>query len=376
MNKSRLAVNAIFFINGFTYANWASRIPLIQDHFDLDHRALGLTLLSASIGALLAMPFTGWVISRRGSRQVTILSSLLFLISVPLFTLSPNAWWLLVSFFFMGMSTGTMDVAMNAQAVYVEKDLGQPVMSFFHALFSLGMMAGAAAGSFFTSIHWHLLPHFSSISLCGLVVLLGSFRFLLPDTDSGKKKSGNAPVRLPDVAVIGIGLIAFCSMLGEGAMADWSTVYIREIVVSGDAWAPAGLFAFSMAMTTGRLLGDKARLAWGDRKLLITGSAFSLAGITLIITLPQIGLVIAGLFLIGLGMSTIVPIAYSQAGNLPGYEPGVGISMVTTIGYAGFLFGPPVIGYLADWLDLQKAFSFIATLFLLMFALSLAQKKD
>jgi fucose permease len=160
-------------------------------------------------------------------------------------------------------------------------------------------------------------------------------------------------------------------MLGEGAMADWTTNYLEKVVLAPAALAPIGLASFSMAMMLGRFVGDRLRANWGDPKLLINSSLLSLAGIGISLSILSPWATITGFFLIGLGLATIVPIAFSRAGNMPGVKPGVGISMVTTIGYSGFLFGPPIIGFLADWQGLRMAMGFIAVLFLMMTFLSL-----
>ena len=171
-------------------------------------------------------------------------------------------------------------------------------------------------------------------------------------------------------ALLGMGLIAFCCMLGEGAMADWSTNYLEKVAMAAPATAPLGLAAFSMAMMLARFAGDGARARWGDGRLLIAGSVLSVVGLSLVLTILEPIVIILACALVGLGLSVIVPIAYSTAGNMPGIEPGVGISMVTTVGYSGFLFGPPIIGFLADGIGLRLALLFVLILFLIMLFLS------
>lgn len=359
----------MFFINGFTYANWVARLPRIQEHYGLDNGGIGIMLLMTAVGALLAMPFTGWVIVRYGSRQVTRVAAVLFLGWVALLPLAPATGWLTLIFFGMGLAAGTMDVAMNAQAVLVEQAYRRPIMASFHAVFSAGMMLGAACGALFTRLGVDLLPHLLIIVSAGLVLAVISSQQLVFDRVQGPAETGNA-FRWPSRSLVGIGLIAFCCMLGEGAMADWSTNYLERVAGAGQAIAPLGLAAFSLAMMTGRFFGDYIRARLGDRRLLINSSLTATAGLMLALLLPEPTLIIAGFFLVGLGLATIVPIAYSTAGNAPGLAPGVGISMVTTIGYTGFLFGPPIIGFLADWQGLRLALALVLLLFLLMSILS------
>ena len=374
MGRNRLAVNIFFFVNGFLYANWVSRIPRLQEIYALDNSMLGMMLLCISIGALLAMPLAGYLIARFGSHRITAICALLFISSIPLIPLAGNHITLGVVFFFMGSFTGMKDVAMNAQAVLVEKEYKRPIMSSFHAIFSAGMMIGAGTGALYTRFQIDLFPHlFSGVLLCVLPVLWGIRNLMLDEVTAADQ--GGSGLRLPNKALLGIGLIAFCCMLGEGAMADWTTNYLEKIVKATPSLAPLGLAAFSMAMMLGRFVGDRLRANWGDGKLLINSSLISLTGIGLSIGVLSPYTAIAGFFLVGLGLATIVPIAFSTAGNMPGIKPGVGISMVTTIGYSGFLFGPPIIGFVADWQDLRVAMGLIAFLFVIMTVLSFNLRK-
>ncbi len=372
MKKHRYAINSVFFANGFVFANWASRIPLIQETFNISHQQLGFVLLSASLGSLVAMPTTGWLISKQGSRRITQISAILYLVIVPLMPIMPIYQALMAFFFVMGMTTGTLDVAMNAQAVIVEKLYKRPIMSFFHALFSAGMMIGAATGALFSYLEFPLITHFSIVVGAALLLMISQLRNFISDPPS-EAVEDTTFFRLPKASLIGIGLIAFCGMLGEGAMSDWSSNYMTRIVGAAKSTAPIALFAFSLAMTICRFLGDRVRSALGDSRLMFIAGLIASAGILLITLSPNTVLSIVGFFLVGVGLSTVVPIAYSQAGSEPGLAPGVGIGMVTTIGYSGFLFGPPIIGFIADAYDLRIAFFFILGLFLIMTLLVVRQ---
>jgi MFS family permease len=372
VKKHRYAINSVFFANGFVFANWASRIPLIQETFNISHQQLGFVLLSASLGSLVAMPTTGWLISKQGSRRITQISAILYLAIVPLMQIMPIYQALMELFFVMGMTTGTLDVAMNAQAVIVEKLYKRPIMSFFHALFSAGMMIGAATGALFSYLEFPLITHFSIVVGAALLLMISQLRNFISDPPS-EAVEDTTFFRLPKASLIGIGLIAFCGMLGEGAMSDWSSNYMTRIVGAAKSTAPIALFAFSLAMTICRFLGDRVRSALGDSRLMFIAGLIASAGILLITLSPNTVLSIVGFFLVGVGLSTVVPIAYSQAGSEPGLAPGVGIGMVTTIGYSGFLFGPPIIGFIADAYDLRIAFFFILGLFLIMTLLVVRQ---
>ncbi len=369
MSPARLAVNIIFFLNGFVHANYYSRLPRIQEQFGIDDGVVGLVLLGSSIGALFAMPFTGWVIIRNGSRRITLFGAFAYCALVPFIPLVPQIWSLIFLFFLLGVSAGMLDVAMNSQAVMVEKQLQKPIMTSFHALFSVGMMIGAVCGSLFTELGTTLFVHLLSISGLSLVTVFIARYYLIHDRPENKNQEGPA-FRLPNAAMVSIGVIAFCCMLGEGAMADWSTNYMENIAKASPALAPLGLSAFALAMTTGRVFGDGARVKFGDRTLMIACGLIATVGLACSVIFTHPYAVIAGLFVVGIGLSAIVPIAYSIAGHTKNLPPGVGLAMVTTVGYSGFLFGPPVIGFLANWQTLRIALILVIALFLVMTVLS------
>lgn len=373
MSPSRIAVKLVFFINGFIHANLAARFPRVQELFGIDNGTLGFVLLSSSVGALFAMPFTGWLIIRNGSRRITIFSVFLYCIFVPLVPLMPGIIGLAVLFFIMGLTAGMLDVSMNSQAVMVEKIHDKPIMTSFHALFSIGMVAGAFCGALFVKLGSTLFMHLSTVVALSIAGAAWARYHLIHDKPKEKEVDGPA-FRLPNAAMVSIGVIAFCCMLGEGAMADWSTNYMENIAKAPAALAPIGLSAFALAMTIGRFFGDSARLKLGDRKLMVMCGLVSIFGILIMLAFNDPYSVIAGLFIIGIGLSSIVPIAYSIAGNSKNLPPGVGLAMVTTVGYSGFLFGPPLIGLLASWQSLRIALMLVAVLFIVMTFLSARYK--
>lgn len=365
--SSRFAVNAFFFINGFIFANWASRIPRLQEVYGMDNSALGYILLAHSIGAFIAMPGTGWLIHRYGSDRITFLSGLFYAISFLMLSNSPSYWVLFLPFFMMGATSGVLDVAMNAQAVDIERLYHKPIMTFFHALFSIGMVFGGLSGSLFTKLGWELTPHFTMVALFSALTMFLVRKALLPETIQNAAKEDQPFLMLPRGPVIALGFIAFCCMIGEAAMSDWSTNYMKNIMLSPESSAAFGLTAFAAAMTTGRLIGDRARAKYGDKKMLIAGTILSIIGLFLVLLKLHFVTVLIGFAIVGLGLSNIVPIVYSLSGDLEGIPTGVGIAMATTIGYSGFMIGPPVIGFLADRWDLHKALFSILLLFVIMF---------
>jgi len=361
----RIAVKLVFFINGFVHANLAARFPRIQELFVIDNGTLGIVLLFTSIGALLAMPFTGWLIIRNGSRRITIMAVFLYCLFVPLVPFMPGIPGLALIFFVMGLTAGMLDVSMNSQAVMVEQQHSKPIMTSFHALFSIGMVAGAGCGALFVKLNTTLSVHLMSVVGLSLIGAAWARYHLIHDKPQEKGAEGPA-FRLPNAAMVSIGVIAFCCMLGEGAMADWSTNFMEKIAGASKALAPIGLSSFALAMTVGRFFGDGIRARLGDKKLMIYLGIIATIGLTITLVVVHPVIAIMGLFITGLGLSSIVPIAYSVAGNTKGLPPGVGLAMVTTVGYAGFLFGPPIIGFIADLHSLRLALGVVALLFVVM----------
>jgi len=361
---ARLAVKTIFFLNGFAHANYYGRLPRLQDQHQIGNGTMGVVLLSTALGAMLAMPFSGWLIIRNGSRSVGLFSVYMYCGLVAFIPVCPELFSLIAVFFLLGVSSGMLDVAMNAQAVMIEQKWGKPIMTSFHAFFSIGMALGALSASLFSKLDVDLTTHLAIITVLNLIIItIARFYFL---HDKPTEKPEGPAFRIPSAALVGVGIIALCSMLGEGAMADWSTNYMENFAQASVSLAPVGLAGFAFAMTIGRLIGDSARLKYGDRKLIVVCGIISSLGLALAIALPHPVTVISGFFIVGIGLATIVPIAYSIAGNAKGLPSGVGIAMVTTVGYSGFFFGPPVMGFLSDLVTLRYAFVLVLCLFLVM----------
>jgi MFS family permease len=373
--RNRIAVNIIFFLNGFLYGNWSSRIPRIKELYGISDQIFGFVLLTMALGAVAAMPFTGWMILKNGSRRISLFAVVGYCVFVPLIPFMPNWIVLMVLFLIIGVTTGMLDVAMNAQGVMVEKQYGKPIMTSFHAFFSIGMAVGGWCGSVFAGSGLTLYHHFA---IAGAISVLATawIRYNLIYDNTGNEVKPDGPLfRLPDKTLLGIGIIAFCCMLGEGSIANWSVQYMESVAFSTKALAPIAITSFAVAMTLGRIVGDRVRSAIGDSNIIISGGLVSAAGLVLSLVFPFPSVVIAGCFLLGLGLSTIVPVAYSIAGNTPGISSGVGIAMVTTVGYSGFLLGPPVIGFIAEWKDLRFGLSVVAALLVVMVLLGISLRK-
>ncbi len=367
---NRLAVSTFFFINGFLYANWISRLPEVQQFYGVSNSLLGTLLLCSASGAILAMPFSGLLTVRFGSRTLTSVMGITFCLAIPLLPLFTNLWIIAGLFFLIGMLSGALDVSMNGQAVYVERKFAKPIMSSFHAVFSIGMALGAGSGALFAKFEIGLFPHFlTGAILCLLLVLWASFNLVNESSSEAANADGGNGFRLPTKAILPLGIIAFCGMTGEGSMADWSAIYMNKVVGMDEAFSALAFGSFSTAMTIGRIFGDYFTALLGKANMLLMDTAAAIVGLGIMLLFPNPYVVIIALFVIGLGLATVVPIIYSAAGNTPGVAPSVGIAMATTVGYAGFFVGPPTIGYLADAFSLRIGLLLSLILFGLMFFL-------
>jgi fucose permease len=284
--------------------------------------------------------------------------------------------FLIMLYLIMGVITGMLDVAMNAQGVMVEKAYKKPIMTSFHAFFSIGMALGAWCGALFAGSELELYHHFAIAGFLSLVAALWVRNAFIDDSAEVKKTTAGPLFRLPTPALFGVGIITFCCMLGEGSMANWSVKYMETIVHSSQTLAPIALSAFATAMTLGRIVGDRVRSAIGDGSLIVIGGVLATVGLGVALLFPEAYLVIFGCFCVGLGLSTIVPVTYSIAGNTREIPSGVGIAMVTTVGYSGFLLGPPVIGFIADAKDLRFGLAIVAVLLLIMTILGMMLRRS
>jgi MFS family permease len=360
LRAARLAVLAVFFLNGFGFASFVVRIPAVQERLSLGEGLLGLALLGVSVGSLSSMPLTGWLISRFGSRPLVGISAILFPLALLLAALAPVLAVLVATFALVGASAGLLDVSMNAHASTVEKGYGRRIMSSFHAAFSFGGLAGAASGGLVASAGVGIAPHILGVAAFSIVGAAIIYGVLLP-ASADRGESGDPAFARPTRALVGLGVISFCVLLGEGAMADWSAVYLRNALETGPGFAAAGYAAFSLTMATGRLFGDRLAEALGPATLVRLGGSVAAFGLAsgLLLATPSAALVaFAG---VGLGLSVIFPTALGAAGRAEG-GTGPAIAAVSTAGYFGFLVGPPTIGFAAEATSLGTALFLVVVL--------------
>lgn len=356
--RARVAVSVVFLVHGILVSSWMARIPAVQEGLRLPVGILGAVLLSAAAGALLAMPVTSKLVGRFGSARVTQLTTGVLCIAVVLPPLAWSAATLSVFLFVYGAAAGSMDVAMNTQAVSVEAASGRRVMVGFHALFSFGGMMGSIMGS--VAARYAIGPTLDLAVVGVMMAAVGAtvFRNLIPDTRDlvAGPQSGRGLLR----PLIGLGIVAFCILVGEGAMADWSAVYLNQL--AGLAVAPLGYAVFSLTMAAGRLAGDWFHEHAGPVATVRWGSAMAAAGLGVALSIGTLAATLIGFAGAGFGFSAIFPIVCSVAGTRAGDRPQAGIAAVAMTGYLGFLIGPPVIGFLAQASSLRLALGLVAVL--------------
>lgn len=363
--KNRFAILVMFFINGGLFASWVSRIPFIRNQHELSEGSLGVVLLGVAAGVLTALSAAGGLIARYGSQTVTVAAAFCMCALLPLLAIMPNALLLWFGLFLFRMAMSTMDVAMNAQAVSAEKRIGRPLMSSFHAAFSIGGICGAGIGSLSARLMVEPRLHFLCITVLFLSSVLFWKRYLIFESSSNRASVG--PVfSLPPRVTWTIGVVALISAFGEGAMADWSAVYLTTVVQTGEDIAALGFGFFSGCMTIGRLSGDRPAYRLSSVLTVRIGGLVAGCGLLLAVLVPHVVSTLVGCSVADLGLSVVMPTVFRKAGDLPGVPAGAGIAGVATIGYAGFLAGPPLLGLIAEGSSLRISLLIVA---LLMFSL-------
>ncbi|RZJ58236.1 MAG: MFS transporter [Hymenobacter sp.] len=364
----RLAVSASFLLQGLCFSTWASRIPSIQQKLHLSETALGGVLLAVPVGLIASLPITGWLVAKYGSRTMTVIAVLLYSGVLPLLGLAQTTTQLMAGLVLFGFGSNMANISVNTQGVGVEAIYGKSILATFHGVWSLAGFFGAALGT--GMIGWGVSPlqHFT---LMALVIWLGvAFMrpYLVPADAPGP---GNQPLFvLPDKSLLLLGVLAFCSLLAEGTMFDWSGVYFKKIVLAEKAWVGLGFAAFMSMMATGRFIADAFANHFGRGRTLQISGLLTTAGLSLAVAFPSLVVATIGFMLVGLGVSSVVPLVYSAAGKSRTMPAGVALAAVSTVGFAGFLLGPPLIGLVAGATSLRVSFAIIAFMGLAVAALA------
>ena len=352
------ATRAFFFIGGFGSASWAPLVPVLRERLAIGDDVLGLLLLCIGIGSLATMPLSGALSTRLGCRRVLVATGILFACTLLAVTLVDSLWTAVPVILVFGALMGCLDVVINVAAVIVEKGIGRRIMSGMHAFWSLGGFVGAGLYGVWVGILG--LTAFQSTAIAAGIVLaltVGFGRNLIPYGGGG-----GSLVALPRGIVVFVGITAFIAFLSEGAVMDWSGVYLTAVRGMDLALAGVGFSVFSAAMLTMRFLGDRVVQRIGQRPVAVGGALLTLVGILLIMFAPVDALLYFGFFAIGIGSANIVPVFFSLMGRQNVMPIGTAVSAVSTMGYLGILAGPAAIGFISSATNLQTAFGMLAVL--------------
>lgn len=357
----RIAVSAFFFVQGLTFASWASRIPDIKTSLHLSEAGLGSILLALPVGQLLTMFFSGRAVTRFGSKYVLRVAIVGYVLSLTNIGLVEKPWQLVLALCAFGICGNLCNISVNTQAVHAETLYRRPIMASFHGIWSTAGFSGALIGSLMMKLDIKPYYHFWIIALFALTMMLIFNKYLLL-TPTSKLASSFRKLKWPHGSLLLLGVIAFCCMSAEGCMFDWSGVYFKQVVKAEGSLISLGYASFMIMMATGRFIGDSLALKFGRKKMVQLSGVLIFTGMMIAVLFPTIVPATIGFLIVGFGVSSIIPLMFSTAGKVKEVASGIAIATVSGIGFFGFLMGPPLIGYIAQLAGLQYSFAVIALL--------------
>lgn len=357
--RARTASMALFFVAGMMYASWGVHVPTVRDKFALSPGLLSIALFAVAGGSIVAMLSIARWIARVGSRTACLAGGLVMSACAALILVVPDYWMLLAVLALFGFSMATLDVAMNAEASAVEIALGKPIMSSLHGMFSIGGMAGAAAGGALLSAGMAPAAHLALAAAVGAAVLVAASPAVLPHVPHHEQAHGGGN-RWRSPALWMLGGIALIALIAEGAMYDWATVYMRDVVAASPALASAAYAAFSGGMAIARFAGDAVRARFGAPQLVFASASLACAGMIGALLLPYSAAVLTGFTLMGLGLANMMPVLFAAAARVKGIHAAEGLAHVAGLAYFGLLFGPVAIGAVAQASNLTVGLSVVA----------------
>jgi MFS family permease len=351
--KERIATVGVFLANGFGIGAWAVEVPRIKESLTLSDTSLGIALFAFALGAIVAMPLAGQLAPRFGSGRATALLGAAFALTLPLPAFAPNMAVLCIVLFALGAANGALDVSMNGHASTIETQWRAPIMSSFHAAWSAGGLLGAATGAMLQKGGVGVIGGLLAPDLFIAVLIVGAAALALRDLGP-RAAAASSGFAWPSGGVMKLAMLAFLCMLVEGAVADWSAVYLRSTLSQEASVAAIGYSAFAFSMAACRIVGDVSVRRFGSSRVVALGGLIAVAGLALVLSLPTVLTACVGFAMVGVGLANIVPVIFSAAGRST-VTPAIGVSMAATAGYAGFLVGPPLIGLGAGLLGLRMA---------------------
>jgi MFS family permease len=351
-NTHRVFLSTFFFMSGFSFATWASRIPTIKMAFGFNDAELGSILLAMPIGSLIGLPITGWLVSKYNSRVPLAVGYGLNCLALALISFTQNALSLVIAVVLFAFTSRIFNISMNTQAISVQKLYDKKINGSFHGFWSTGGIAGVAFSTFLLSLNVSLQLHFVLVAGLMLLVTIYAYRFLL---HGDRAESGNKIiVGKPDPFIMCLGLVAFFSAICEGGMFDWSGIYFQQVLHL--KIFTYGYLIFMMFMASSRFLSDIIIQRIGMPATYIMSAVLVIGGILMAVTVPQFWTAMIGFSLVGFGSASVIPMAFTMAGSSKKYSAGMAISIIATYSITGMLLGPPLIGYLAQAFGLRIAF--------------------
>ena len=369
----RTAVAAAFLIHSTVSGTWAPRLPAIKESLGLSDGELGTALVGLAIGLVVGTRVAGAPIDRWGSRPFMRAGFPLLAGTLLLPGLAGNGLTLFLSLLVLGVASGSLDVAMNAQGIEVERTLGKPILSGLHGLWSVGLGLGAGAAALAAAVGLDPLAHFAIVAAVLALASLVFLRGLLPEREQVRAEVGEGEERIPlhwTLPLALLGVIAFCSFVGEGSASDWSAVYMTQELGTSQALGALAFTAFAVTMATSRFVADSLRTRFGSVLLVRTGSLVAAGGLGLGLLIHEPAAAIAGFALLGLGLAAVVPIAFAAAGEIDPRATGRLVGRVATVGYVGSVAGPIAIGWLAEGTSLRTALGLVVLLALTIAVIS------
>lgn len=360
----RVAASCFFFVCGFLFATWASRIPAVKEQFKLNEAELGAVLFMLPLGALVALPFAGWTVSVLGSRLMNFASAIAYALVLLFIGYSTTVIQLSLALFLFGFCGNVLNIAMNTQALLVQEEMyNKSLLSSFHGLWSIGAMTAAGLGGYTMKIGATTTQHFITVAVIVTVIAATMVFYLIRKT----KPAGVQKIfAWPDKTLWLLGAICFCCAICEGAMADWSSLYYKQVLNDLQRVSTTGYMIFACMMALGRLVGDGVIGKLSYKKALMLDGALVTIGLLLATSIPHQAAVLIGFGLIGFGVATVIPIVYSLSAKTTTMNTSAALAAVSTVGFSGFLVGPPVIGFIAHQTGLRMALMLLALLGLII----------
>jgi MFS family permease len=362
-SRMRIAVASFYFSMGLCFASWASRIPDIKAMLRLGDAAFGTILFALPVGQFLMMPFSGRLVTRFGSSRVILFAVPAYTLCLTNLGLATHGWQLGICLFLFGVCGNMCNISINTQGVLAERLYGRPIMSTFHGGWSIAGFSGALIGLAMINLRVRPYRHFWIVVMMAVVIVALNYRSLIPGRPGASVTSArNSLFSRRDGALLQLGTIAFCSMASEGAMFDWSGIYFKEVVKAPASLVILGYTSFMIMMATGRFIADGLVVRFGRKKLLQGSGILISSGLFLAVFFPAIVTSTIAFMMVGLGVSSIVPSVYSAAGKQGSVAPGIALATVASVGFLGFLMGPPLIGYVSAAAGLRYSFALIGIL--------------